>query len=190
MTTIIGNNVHCFLDGTEVFCAKDCVLTESKDTVEMAGGAALAGKWTYNRLQRRSWKVDCSGLTKVDSSDGQLDYFSIVDDPFATDFHVLSISWTDADGNNVTFSGNVFIPKSSIGGPATGFAPATVSFIGTGPYTLSTETSGSGSGEVCVPVAAGGTFAPVDGTLNSPYSYTFPLTGTKSGGRAAPSPKK
>jgi hypothetical protein len=178
MTTILGNDVHCFLDGTEVFCAKDCVLTETKDTVEMAGGAALSGKWIYNRLVRRSWKVDCSGLTKVDSSDGQLDYFSIVADPFATDFHVLVITWDDVDGNNVTFTGNVFIPKSSIGGQVSDFAPASVSFLGTGPYELSTETSGSGSGTPCVPVAAGGTFAPVDGVLNSPYSYTFNLTGT------------
>jgi len=178
MTTILGNNAHCFLDGTEVFCAKDCVLTESKDTVEMAGGFGLPGIWTYNRLQRRSWKVDCSGLTKVDSSDGQLDYFSIIDDPFATDFHVLSITWTDADGNSVTFSGNVFIPKSSIGGPVSEFAGASASFIGTGPYTLSTEESSGSGGEVCVPVGAGGTFAPSDGILNSAYSYTFPLTGT------------
>lgn len=177
MTTILGNNVNVFLDSVLVFCAKDCLLTESKDTVEMAGGSALSGKWTYNRLQRRSWKVDCSGLSKTDSSDGQLDYFSIIDDPYATDFHSLQITWDDSDGNNVTFFGNIFIPKSSISGPAKEFANATVSFIGTGPYELSTEAGSSGGSDFCVPVSSG-TFNPPNGTLNDPYSYTLVLSGT------------
>jgi hypothetical protein len=185
MTTILGNNVHVFLDSTEVFCAKDCALTESKDSVEMAGGFTLPGRWTYNRLQRRSWKVDCSGLSKINSSEGTLDYFSIVDDPFATDFHTLEITFDDPDGNNVTFTGTVFIPKSSITGPVKESAGASVSFIGTGRYLLSTEATSSGSSgsggsggpDFCVPVA-GGNFAPPTGTSNDTYLYTFALTGT------------
>src|SRR5678810_1155071 len=86
--------------------------------------------------------------------------------------------WEDADGNSVVFTGNVYIPKSSMGGPVSEFGPASASFIGTGPYALSTDTSAGGSPPPCVPVGTGGTFAPSDGTLSSAYSYTFPLTGT------------
>lgn len=178
MTTILGNDVNVFLDTVLLFCAKDCLLTESKDSVEMAGGFGLPGIWTYNRLQRRSWKVDCSGLTKINNTDGQLDYFSIVEDPFATDFHVLEIMWQDADGNDITFFGNVFIPRSSIAGPIKEFAGAGVSFIGTGPYELSNDIGSSGSsGDFCIPVGSG-QFNPSDGVLHSPYTYTLPLTGT------------
>ncbi len=182
MITILGNDVHVFLDSVEVFCAKDCQLTESKDSVEMAGGDGLPGIWTYNRLQRRGWKVDCSGLTKVDSTDGTLDYFSIVDSPYAIDFHTLEITFDDTDGNNITFTGTVFIPKSTITGPAKESAGASVSFIGTGAYSISNEsTSGSSGGsgiDFCVPVAGTGIFQPPTGTSNSLYTYTFTLTGT------------
>lgn len=146
MFTILGNDVRCYLDTVEVFCAKDCILTESKDEVEMAGGAALPGRWTYNRLQRHSWKVDCSGLTKINSTDGQLDYFTIISDPYSTDYHALVITWEDADGNIVTFTGTVFIPRSSITGSSTEFAGAQVTLIGTGTYTISSDPdAGSGS---------------------------------------------
>jgi hypothetical protein len=71
----------------------------------------------------------------------------------------------------------MFMQKSSITGPATGFAQASTTFIGTGEYILSTDGSGSGSITPCEPVG-GGAFAPPDATLNTLYSYDYPMTGT------------
>jgi hypothetical protein len=174
MTVIEGNNVIGFINDIPVFCGKDCVFSENKDSVEATGSV---GKWKYNALQKRSWSIEITGLTKINSSDGQMDYFSMITDPFATDFHVVTVTFDDIDGNTVSITGTMFLPKSSINGPVKEFAGASVSFIGTGAYSLSTEESGgSGSGE-CVPVS-GGTFDPPDAILGEAYSYTFPLTGT------------
>lgn len=177
MTIIKGSDVLGIVNGIPIFCGLGLTFTEDKDTVERTPDFGAVGKWTYNALVKRGWSVDITGLTKIDNSDGQEDYFTMISDPFNYTYQVLTLSFTDQDGNNISLTGVMFLQGSSITGPATSFANASVKFGGTGEYTLSTEGSGSSSGSVCVPVGSGA-FVPPDGTLNTPYAYTLTLTGT------------
>ncbi len=180
MTTIKGSDVLGIVNGIPIFCGLGLTFTEDKDAVERTGGFGNTGLWTYNALVKRSWSVEISGLTKIDPTDGQEDYFTMISDPFAYNYQTITLSFTDQDGNNVSIMGVMFLQGSSITGPATGFANASVKFIGTGEYILSTDGSGSSSGSggsSCIPVS-GGTFDPGDGTWGTSYSYSFPLSGT------------
>ncbi len=178
MTIIKGSDVLGMVNDIPIFCGLDLTFTEDKDTVERSGPFGGPGLWTYSALVKRGWSVEISGLTKINPSDGQEDYFTMISDPFSYGYQTITVFFTDQDGNNISIAGVMFLKNSSITGPAVGFAQASVTFIGTGEYILSTDGSGSGgSVPVCVPVG-GGAFAPPDATLNSLYSYDYTLTGT------------
>jgi hypothetical protein len=177
MTIIKGSDVLGIVNGIPIFCGLDLTFTENKDTVERTPDFGAVGKWTYNALVKRGWAVDITGLTKIDPSDGQEDYFTMISDPFDYTYQVLTLSFTDQQGNNVSLTGVMFLQGSSITGPATGFANASVKFIGTGEYVLSTEGSSTSGSSSCVPVGSGA-FSPSDGTLGSAYHYTLLLSGT------------
>ena len=144
MTTIKGSDVLGIVNGIPIFCGLNLTFSEDKDTVERSGPFGGPGLWTYNALVKRGWSVEITGLTKIDNTDGQEDYFTMISDPFAYGYQVITLSFTDQEGNNISIAGVMFLQKSSITGPATGFANASVTFIGTGEYILSTDGSGSG----------------------------------------------
>lgn len=186
MNVITGNNAKAYLDTVLVFCGKSLTFTETKDKIESTPTGS--GIWTYNRLQKRGWQVDISGLTKHNSSDGQLDYFSVIASPQA--FHALVLTFEDDLGNINTISGTVLKPKTQITGPASAFDLASVTLLGTGPYILtisggsSSSSGGSGGassgGGACVPINNVGGFNPPNALLYTDWAgYTYSgLTGT------------
>ncbi len=176
MTIIKGSDVLGIVNNIPIFCGLGLTFTEQKDSVERSGPFGGPGLWTYSALVKRGWTVEINGLTKIDPSDGQEDYFTMISDPFAYSFQVITLSFTDQEGNNVSLTGVMFLQRSSISGPAVGFAGATVLFQGTGEYTMSTDGSSSAP-PVCIPVSSGA-FVPPDGTLNDAYAYTLVLGGT------------
>lgn len=177
MTIIKGSDVLGIVNDIPIFCGLNLTFTEDKDAVERSGRFGGSGLWTYSALVKRGCSVEITGLTKIDPTDGQEDYFTMISDPFTYGYQTITLSFTDQEGNNISIAGIMFLKNSSITGPAAGFAAASVTFIGTGEYILSTDGSGSGSGDVCVPVG-GGAFEPPDATLNTLYSYDYVLTGS------------
>lgn len=173
MTVIHGNNVKAYLDSLLVFCGKTLTFSETRTTIESVG---TTGLWTYNRVNKKSWQVEISGLTKIDSTDGPLDYFTLVNSDFAYSFHTLLVTFEDADGNQRSIAGTVFPAKSSINSPVKSFAEASVTLVGTGPYFLD-GSSGSSGGGGCEPVS-GGSFNPPNAETNTAYSYSFLMSGT------------
>lgn len=178
MIPINGTNVIAYLtiddELVPIFCATDCTFSEEKD---VKGAATLtSGEWRESRLRRRSWKFDISGIIKINNDDGQVSYFFLILDSNAMSPWALTISFTDPDGNTVSISGTVYIQQSSITGPASDFANASATFIGTGAYVLSLDSSSSGGGGGCTPVTYT-PFTPPNGQVGEAYSYTIPLLG-------------
>ncbi len=178
MIPITGNNVLVIVNDLPIFCGISATFNEEKSSVESTPTVSALGRLTYNKLIKRSWSVNVTGLTKVANTDGQEDFFTIISPTFFTSAQTITISFDDGEGNNISITGVMFCQKASISGPATQFAPGSVDFIGTGEYVLSTDGSGSSGGSGgCVPVG-GGTFDPPDSTWGATYAYTFALTGT------------
>lgn len=184
MQSIHGKDVIGFFNDVPVFCGKDCSFSEEKELIEASTNRSdhttVTGPFKEFRLRKQSWSMEVTGLTKIDSTDGQTSYFDLITSGVAMDEGAVSISFTDDAGTVVTVSGPAYISGSSINSPKNDFANASVTFVCNGPYEIN-----EGSGVECVPVADPG-FSFPDAVAGVAYDFTWPLTGTppfvRSGG--------
>jgi hypothetical protein len=134
MLVINGKDVIGEIDGVPIFCGTDCSFLEEKEVIHAS--TVTSNGWTEFRLRKRSWKFDVTGLTKIDSSDGQVSYFDLITSTEAVALDNVTITFTDGDGNAVEITGSMYKPESSITGPVDQSAKANVQFIGFGEYIL------------------------------------------------------
>ncbi len=134
MFVINGIDVIVAIDDVPVFCGKDCTFSEEKETIKAS--TVTSGVWKEFRLRKRSWAMEVTGLTKINSSDGQVSYFDLIDDVSAMVSQNLSITFTDPDAAVKTVAGVGIMQKTQINGPAAGFAGASLTIIGDGIYTV------------------------------------------------------
>ncbi len=166
MFVINGIDVIVAIDDVPIFCGKDCTFSEEKEVIKAS--TVTSGIWKENRLRKRSWAIDVTGLTKINSTDGQVSYFDLIDEDSAMVAQNLSITFTDADGNIITVAGIGIMKTTQITGPATGFAEATLTIIGDGHYTVTMTATTRPSGN----------FAPGNAIVEVLYEYIFSPTGT------------
>ncbi len=134
MFVINGKDVIVAIDDVPVFCGKDCTFSEEKELIKAS--TVTSGVWKEFRLRKRSWSLEVSGLTKIDSTDGQVSYFDLIDEVSSLEAKSLTIIFTDADANIKTINGTGYMQQTAINGPATEFADASVSIVGDGIYTV------------------------------------------------------
>ncbi len=133
MFVINGKDVIVFIGDLPIFCGKDCTFSEDKEIIPAS--TVTSGVWKEFRLRKRSWAVQVNGLTKINNTDGQQDYFDLIGST-ALDVKDVRITFTDLDSNIKTIEGNGYIEKSSITGPATAFAEPSLLIAGDGLYTV------------------------------------------------------
>ncbi len=134
MFVINGKDVLVIRDTIPIFCGKDCTFSEEKEMIKAS--TVTSGVWKEYRLRKRSWSMTVTGLTKIDNTDGQEDYFSLIGDALSMTLQPLSILFTDPEGNIISVLGSGYIQASQITGPAKGFAEASLTIIGDGLYTV------------------------------------------------------
>ncbi len=134
MFVINGKDVIVAIDDVPVFCGKDCTFSEEKELIKAS--TVTSGVWKEYRLRKRSWGLEESGLTKIDSTDGQVSYFDLINDASALTLQNITVLFTDPDLNTKTVTGTGYMQRTGITGPATGFADASISIIGDGLYTV------------------------------------------------------
>lgn len=182
MTPIHGTGVVGSITKGEdiipIFCAEDCTFSQEKEVIEAS--TVTSGVWKENRLRKRSWAFDISGITKINNDDGQESYFDLILSGVSMAAQTITIDFTDDDGNNVSISGTMYLQKDSITGPAADWAIASASFIGTGAYVLSNDSSssgGGGGGPTCNAVGFSFDLDFPDDVQGNDYIFTIPLTG-------------
>ena len=139
MFLIHGKDVVGEIDGVPIFCGTDCTFSEEKEVIPAS--TITSNGWKEFRLRKRSWKFDVEGLTKIDSTDGQVSYFDLITSTAAVQLDNVAVSFSDVDGNTVTLEGSMYKPETSISGPVDDNAKATVQFIGFGRYLLNGTSS-------------------------------------------------
>ncbi len=134
MLVINGKDVIGEIDGVPIFCGIDCSFLEEKEVIPAS--TVTSNGWKEFRLRKRSWKFEVIGLTKIDSSDGQVSYFDLITSTEAVALDNVTVLFTDGDGNAVEITGSMYKPETAITGPVDQSAKANVQFIGFGAYTL------------------------------------------------------
>lgn len=134
MFVINGKDVIVAIDGAPILCGKDCAFSEEKELIKAS--TVTSGVWKEFRLRKRSWAMQVNGLTKIDSTDGQVSYFDLIDSTTAMIAQNLTITFTDPESNFKIVTGTGYIQKTSITGPAVGFAESSISIVGDGLYTV------------------------------------------------------
>ena len=135
MLLIHGKDVIGEIDGVPIFCGIDCTLSEEKEVIPAS--TVTSNGWKEFRIRKRSWSFEVSGLTKIDSTDGQVSYFDLITSSEAVNLDNITVSFTDGDGNDVTLTGSMYKPETAISGPVDKRSVANVQFIGFGAYSLS-----------------------------------------------------
>ena len=134
MLVISGKDVIGEIDGVPIFCGTDCSLSEEKEVIPAS--TITSNGWKEFRLRKRSWSFEVTGLTKIDSSDGQVSYFDLITSTAAVNLDNVTVVFTDPDSNIVEVTGSMYKPETSITGPSGESVKANVQFIGFGAYTL------------------------------------------------------
>lgn len=134
MLLINGKDVIGEIDGVPIFCGIDCTFSEEKEVIPASTITSVG--WKEFRLRKRSWSFEVTGLTKINSTDGQVSYFDLITSTAAVNLDNVTVLFTDQDGNTVEITGSMYKPETSITGPVDESAKANVQFIGFGAYTL------------------------------------------------------
>jgi len=133
MLLIHGKDVTGSIDDVPIFCGTDCTFAEEKEVIPAS--TVTSNGWKEFRLRKRSWTFEVSGLTKIDSTDGQVSYFDLITSAEAVTLDNVSISFNDGTTTRI-LEGSMYKPETSISGPVDENAKANVRFIGFGPYSL------------------------------------------------------
>lgn len=133
MFLISGKDVIGSIDDVPIFCGTDCTFSEEKEVIPAS--TITSNGWKEFRLRKRSWSFQVSGLTKIDSTDGQVSYFDLLTSAEAVNLDNVSISFTDGTTTRL-LEGSMYKPETGITGPVNGNATANVQFVGFGAYTL------------------------------------------------------
>src|SRR5689334_22981153 len=99
MLLISGKDVIGEIDGVPIFCGTDCTLSEEKEVIAASTVTSLG--WKEFRLRKRSWSFEVTGLTKIDSTDGQVSYFDLITSTAAVNLDNVTVLFTDPDGTAV-----------------------------------------------------------------------------------------
>lgn len=134
MLLIHGKDVVGSIDDVPIFCGTDCTFSEEKEVIPAS--TVTSNGWKEFRLRKRSWTFEVTGLTKIDSTDGQWSYFDLITSAEAVNLDNVAISFTDGDGNTQIVEGSMYKPETGITGPVDESSKANVQFVGFGEYTL------------------------------------------------------
>lgn len=129
--------VSILVDGDfiPVLCATDMTFSCSQEV--LLATSADTGKWRRKRLRDLSeWRVDVSGLTKINNSDGQAGFFYLLLENIRGTEQIIQLMFEDADDNTQVIEGTVLIPDLSINGNVGSFADVNVTFEGTGEFDI------------------------------------------------------
>jgi hypothetical protein len=133
MSFVHGRLVIAYLDNP-ILCGTDAVFSEEKEMIPAS--TVTSNGWQEYRPRKRSWKIDVTGFTKVDNTDGQEDYFDMIGSG-TMDAKSITLVFTDEEGNSITIEGpEAYISDSSISGNVNEFANASLTFLGNGAYDL------------------------------------------------------
>jgi len=133
MLLISGKDVVGSIDDVVIFCGTDCTFSEEKEVIPAS--TVTSNGWKEFRLRKRSWAFEVGGLTKIDSSDGQVSYFDLITSTEAVNLDNGSISFSDGTTTRI-IQGSMYKPETGISGPVDDNAKANAKFIGFGAYTL------------------------------------------------------
>lgn len=134
MTNIHGRLTIAYLTGSPIFCGTDSLFSTETEAIEAT--TMTSNGWKEYRPRKVAWSLQVSGLTKIDSSDGQIDYFSLISTG-ALNPQDVTIDFEDEEGNIRTIEGvSSYISDSNITGDADANCIASVTFLGDGPYSL------------------------------------------------------
>jgi len=120
---------------TPVFCCTDVNLRWNKEVV--GATTITSGNNKEKRTRLFEWFVSISGITKVNDSDGEIDWFEMTNRGMGGNIQFIQIEYRDADNNTRYVSGNVIMPSGELNTNASDFAIATIEFAGTGEMTIS-----------------------------------------------------
>ena len=133
MLLISGKDVVGSIDDVVIFCGTDCTFAEEKEVIPAS--TVTSNGWKEFRLRKRSWTFEVIGITKIDSSDGQVSYFDLITSTEAVNLDNVSISFSDGTTTRI-IQGSMYKPETGISSPVDENAKANVQFIGFGAYTL------------------------------------------------------
>lgn len=139
MQPIHGNNILVSIQIDEEFipvlCAVSMTFNCSQEIV--LATTIDSGKWRKKKLRNLSdWNVSVTGLTKIDNTDGQVSFFWLLQENIRGTEQTIQMMYDDEDGNIQVLEGTVLIPSLSLDGNVNSFADASITFEGSGSFTI------------------------------------------------------
>ncbi len=117
-----------------IFCAISCYFRFDQE--EVLKTTINSGKFRERTTRLIDWEFGLSGLTKIDNTDGQAAFFWFIQESVRGSVQNIRLVFTDDAGNEQTISGNCIIKQGQIDNLVSGFSTATISFPGTGPFSM------------------------------------------------------
>lgn len=117
-----------------VFCAMSCYFRYDQE--EVLKTSVNSGKFRERTTRLIDWEFGCTGLSKIDNTDGQASFFWLIQESVRSTVQTVRLRFVDDGGNEQTISGNVIIRGGQIESLVGGFTTATQVFPGTGTFSL------------------------------------------------------
>lgn len=136
MKVIEGNNVVIFIRNGGVFYPALCGIqvTLEATTEEILTTTRTSGIYRTRTGRIIDWRVNFSGLTKIDNSDGEIGFFWMLERIGTVQY--IRIRYRDEAGNERNVEGNVLLKDQRITSTVGGFAIPDLTFPGSGKFTV------------------------------------------------------
>lgn len=137
MNPIRGKDViiEMSVDGVyyPVLCGTDCTFNTTPEFIEKT--SATSGLFREFEKRLEEWTMSVNGLSYVENST-TLSFFYMLQTSVRRSDQAFRMTFVDENTDSIAIIGRAFIGESSITGPASDFANASISLKGNGAFTM------------------------------------------------------